>query len=79
VIGVTVRLYATLRRYGPEGGRLPFRVEVEEGASVQSLLRRLGIPPKLSKLAFVNSVARADDFRLSDGDEVGLFPPIAGG
>jgi len=76
---VEVRLYAALRRYGPASGGQPFQVELEEGDNLRALLRRLGIPADLTKLAFVNSVARSEDFRLTDGDEVGLFPPIAGG
>lgn len=79
MIGVTVRLYAMLREYGPEGGRRPFRVELPEGADLKSLLVRLRIPESLSKTAFVNNVAHQQDFPLSDGDEVALFPPVAGG
>lgn len=54
MIRVGVRLYATLRRYGPH------------------------LPAGELKLAFVNGRGQELSSRLRAGDEVGLFPPIAG-
>ena len=80
MIQVRVRLYATLRKYQPsvrlgEG----LIVNLPEGATVAQLVTQLGIPGDTVKRAFVQGKIVKDDRILHDGDEVGLFPPIAGG
>jgi sulfur-carrier protein len=77
---VRVKLYAALRRYRdnvPAGE--PFVVGLPEEATVGDLARYLGAPIEEVKMAFVNGRARAPDWVLQHGDEVGLFPPIGGG
>ena len=79
-VRVQVKLYATLRRYRPELGHgEALELELEEGATWQALLETLGIPETESKQCFVNGVVQRSDRALEDGDEIGLFPPIAGG
>ena len=80
MIRVKVRLYASLRRYRPglgQGESLP--QELSDGATLRDLLAALDIPPNESKQCFVNGVVHDLDCELHDGDEVGVFPPIAGG
>lgn len=80
MIRVAVRLYASLRSYGPDlPVGAPVMVEMEEGASVADLVARLRIPLAEMRLAFVNGRNQESDAILRTGDEVGLFPPIAGG
>lgn len=81
MIRVEVRLYATLRKYQPEGKVGEALVhELVEGTTVQKLLEKeLGVPPGEVKTVFVNGVSRRSDHVLADGDQVGIFPPIAGG
>ncbi len=77
---IDVRLFASLGRYAPSGdGTAPREVSLEEGATVGSLLDRLGIPPGVVKLVFVNGVHATGRTALHDGDRVGVFPPVAGG
>ena len=80
MIRVAVRLYATLRRYGPD---LPvgtsWIAEVEDGATLGDLIGRPSLPAGELKLAFVSGRSQELGSRLRAGDEVGLFPPIAGG
>ncbi len=80
MIEVTVRLYASLRRYRPqaplEGGE---QVLLPAGSSVLDLLSGLGIPAAEVRTAFVNRRVRAAEQELEDGDRVDLFPAIAGG
>lgn len=78
---VTVKLFATLRGFHPGSDpSAPLQVSLEPGASLAQLLRHLGIPDGMVKVAFVNGVIVRDEAApLHDGDEVGLFPPIAGG
>ncbi len=81
MIRVEVRLYATLRKYHPEGkvGEALVR-ELAEGTTVQKLLENeLRVPPGEVKTVFVNGVSRSFDHVLADGDRVGIFPPVAGG
>ncbi len=75
---VTVRLYATLRDLVP-GGRQALRVDLPEGTTVAGLIAHLGIPEGTVRKVFVGGVAREDSYVLQPGDEVGAFPPIAGG
>lgn len=77
---VKVRLFANLRDYVPEAKiGTTLEVELAEGALVKDLVDHFHLPPELVKLVYVNAVYREMDFQLSDGDEVGIFPPIGGG
>jgi molybdopterin converting factor small subunit len=81
VIRIEARLYATLRKYHPEGkvGEALVR-ELAEGTTVQELLEgELRVPPNEIKTVFVNGMSRSFDHVLADGDRVGIFPPVAGG
>ena len=77
---VHVRLYATLRRHLP-GAILcqSTPITLADGATIADLVARLAIPRATIKTAFVRGVVRDDEFVLREGDDVGIFPPIAGG
>jgi molybdopterin converting factor small subunit len=77
---VTVKLYATLSRYG-QGQRAgtPFEFALPDEATLQNLIDRLKIPLEETRITFVNGIIQEPDCRLKDGDEVGIFPPIGGG
>lgn len=80
MVKVDVRLYATLRRYGPEttlGEDLT--LELPEGTTVEGLLQKLGVPSDVVKIVFVNGISRDPDHVLAEGDRIGIFPPVAGG
>ncbi|MDR5694943.1 MAG: MoaD/ThiS family protein [Armatimonadota bacterium] len=80
MITVQVKLFATLREHYPQAkAGKPIVLEVEEGTTVGQLVARLGIPREAVRVAFRNGVVAEDTTPLSDGDEVGFFPPIAGG
>jgi molybdopterin synthase sulfur carrier subunit len=77
---VELRLYASLRKYLP--GETPdgaCQIELEEGATVRSLLARIHIPADAPKIVFLNGVHARGDEALKEGDRVGAFPPVAGG
>ena len=78
---VEVRLYATLASAQPDlrAGE-PMTLELREQTPLADLLRRLGLAPKAVHLAIVNGRLVHDyTYVLSDGDRVGLFPPVGGG
>ncbi|MBC7228316.1 MAG: MoaD/ThiS family protein [Thermoflexales bacterium] len=80
MIRVKAKLFATLRRYYPELGiGEGIEVELPDGATVGQLIHRLGLPADHVRVVFINGIARDESHPLSDGDEVGIFPPVGGG
>ena len=80
IIEVQARLYATLRKYQPGLGHgEAIRVGLPRGSRVDDLLKKLGVPEDETKQVFVDGRQRPFDYLLQGGEEVGIFPPIAGG
>ena len=78
---VTVRLFAS---YAESLGRSELSLDLPEGATVSDVVRSLSrlpggstLPP--SPLAAVNCEYALGSSLISDGDEVALIPPVAGG
>jgi molybdopterin synthase sulfur carrier subunit len=80
MITVHVKLFATLRRYR-EGLKIgeAFPVELPDGATTGHLIGQLGLPEEEVKMVFVNGRVYDRDRVLSNGDELGIFPPVGGG
>ena len=76
---IRVKVFATLRKYGPDESSGQQEVELAEGATVGEVLVKLKIPEEEVAFVFVNSTRQKLDEPLVDGDELGVFPPIAGG
>lgn len=85
---VYVKLFATLIRDVSDAFRacypeirsgVPLMVELPEGSTLDDLVVDLGLPCQEVKITFVNGRAQEADYRLSDGDQVGIFPPVGGG
>ena len=77
---VTVKLFATLTRYGQgERAGTPFIVDLSENATLYDLINLLKIPSEETRIMFVNGIIQESDCKLNDGDEIGIFPPIGGG
>ncbi|TFG12496.1 MAG: hypothetical protein EU535_06135 [Promethearchaeota archaeon] len=76
-IYVTVKLFASLRDYGPSKSLM----DVPEGSTIKSLLKKFNIPKKEGKLiTLINGQpCHENDCVLHDGDIVAIFPPIGGG
>jgi molybdopterin converting factor small subunit len=74
---VQVKLYATFRQY--LGGRPSAAVEIEPGETVGEVLERLGVPSEQARLVFVDAKAAALDHPLQGGEQLAVFPAIAGG
>lgn len=80
MITVQAKLFATLRRHFPElgiGEAMP--VELPDNATVGQLIQELDLPDEQVKIIFVNGVIQKQRYPLSEGDEVGIFPPVGGG
>jgi hypothetical protein len=77
---VQVKLFATLARYGPaaQHGRA-FPLPLAEGQDVRGVVAPLGLPDAAVRHVFVNGRRVTPDFQPQPGDEVAIFPPLAGG
>ena len=79
-MNVTVKLFATLTRYGKgERAGTPLTFELKQGATLNDLVSLLKIPAGETRVMFVNGIIQEAGYELKDNDEVGLFPPIGGG
>ncbi len=82
---VTVKLYASLSDYLPSHARREHAVSLEfsDSTTLTQVVDSMGLPAELVHLVLLNGVyvepeVRAET-RLSDGDAVAVWPPIAGG
>ncbi len=75
---VTIELQAYLDRYSPVGDP-HFQVDLPNGATVEGLLRHLGIPDDMAQVIIVNNQNVGFEHPLKEGDHVILIPPLAGG
>ena len=77
---VEVRLFATLAQFLPPGSTAGTAfLDLPDGATIADVARRLGIPPGLDRVVLLNGTDVDGDARLSDGDAIDVFPPLAGG
>ena len=75
-MGIEIKCFATLAKYLPENGA-DYPVAPDE--TVRSLIDKLGIPVIDVTIVFVNNLRSPLETPISDGDRVGLFPPVGGG
>jgi sulfur carrier protein ThiS len=88
-VRVTFKLFAMLTDHLPEevaGERRrgnAIELDVPEGTTVQQLIDRYRLPPKLVHLVLVDGhyvpPAERETRRLADGQALAIWPPIAGG
>jgi molybdopterin converting factor small subunit len=78
---VRVKLMSLLRSKLPPGSTGgTAQLELGDGATVGVLMDQLGIAAPSVHLVMVNGAQETDRERtLQDGDEIVLFPPMAGG
>ncbi len=79
-IRVNVRLFATLRRfypdYDPEKG---IDVKVEEGSTIEKLIRILQLPEEEARVILINGKSKMTTDTIKDGDQIHIFTPLGGG
>lgn len=81
---ITVKLFASLADYlPPESRRNELAMEVAESDPIDAVLNCFGLPQKCVHLVLVNGVyvppAERNSRRLAEGDQLAVWPPIAGG
>ena len=75
---VKVKLFSSLKKFSPKASGRVFDIEVEDGATVDAVAIELGI----ENVAAVITVNEAETHRakkLSSGDVLAFYPPLAGG
>lgn len=79
-IGVSVKLFATLRQQYPHLGiGEPMPVQLPPGTTVGQLIEHLRLPAEEVKVVFVNGIVRRKEHVLKEGDDLGIFPQVGGG
>jgi sulfur carrier protein ThiS len=81
---ITLKLFATLGDYLPSGSRNnQLELEIDGAETVQQILDRHQLPERLTHLVLINGVfvppAERASRRLEPGDQLAVWPPIAGG
>ena len=72
---ITIKLFATLRDFGPEIQEK----SVPENSTLESVVNSLSLPEEIPLLTIVNGVHTDPQKTLKDGDVLALFPPVGGG
>ena len=77
---VEVRLFANLAKLLPPGSQNKrATITIKKGATIEQLMEKMNIPPKITNVVMVNGVHKKRETELEEGDVVSMFPPIAGG
>ena len=82
---IEVRLYANLAFAGPTvrpakgAASATLEVEARPGLTVRRVLEEVGVQPQDVFAILINGANAGLDSPLTDGDRLGLFPPISGG
>ncbi len=81
---ITLKLFATLGDYLPHGSHdNRVDLEIDPSDTVQAVLNRQHLPERLVHLVLVNGVfippGARPLHRLEPGDQLAVWPPIAGG
>ena len=81
---ITVKLFASLTEFLPPGARgHAVDMEVAEGATPSTVIQRLGVPTEMAHLVMIDGVfvppGDRSSRRLEEGEQLAIFPPVAGG
>ena len=79
---VTVKMSGLIAKLVP-GSADGMDIDLLEGATISSLMTRLGLPGNETYLVIVNDLTVPKDkragYKLSGGDRVAIVPPLKGG
>ena len=75
---IRVELFLHLTKHAPSGDS-PADLDVPDGATVDSVLTRLGILGRVEKVVLVDGRVRDLSYTLAEGQTLTVFPPLEGG
>ncbi|MSQ46924.1 MAG: hypothetical protein EXR78_00825 [Deltaproteobacteria bacterium] len=78
-VTISVKLFATLKRYVPAGSQDGFPLSLPRGATVQDAITALHIPPEQAGMLVAGDSYIEKGATLTDGLQLNIFPPLAGG
>jgi molybdopterin converting factor small subunit len=78
-ICISVKLFATLKKYLPAGQSASISLTLPAGSVVQDAVEALHIPREQAGLLVTGDIYIEPETPLSDGQELSIFPPLAGG
>ena len=84
-MNINIEFYASLMKYLPPGkSRFRREIKVDDGITLSDLIRQYNISDQEAHLVlvnghFVNCGEDRDSRKLSEGDTVSIWPPVAGG
>ncbi|MGH7966512.1 MAG: MoaD/ThiS family protein [Candidatus Binatia bacterium] len=76
---ISVKLFATLKRYLPAGSPDGTTLTLPQGATVADAVDALEIPRDHAGMLVAGDTYVEIDTPLTDGQELNIFPPLAGG
>ncbi len=78
-IRISVTLFATLKKYIPAGHGSSVSLRLPAGSVVQDAVEALRIPHEQAGLLVMGDIYIEPHTPLADGQELSIFPPLAGG
>ena len=81
---ITMKLYASLGQHlPPNANRNEVVIDVADGISILEILDHHNVPRQSCHLVLLNGVFQApferSESRLTEGDHLAVWPPVAGG
>lgn len=81
---ITLKLFASLAQHLPAGSQgNQVELACAEHETVQDIIDRLGLPPEMVHLVLLNGVYLSPEQRAAQqpapGDQLAIWPPVAGG
>jgi len=79
-MNIELKLFFDFKNFLPSGsGKNTTIINLENGTTVQKLIKILKLPPGIPKNIILNGITVKNDRELKEGDSVAVFPPMAGG
>jgi len=78
-VTISVKLFATLKRFLPAGSQDGVSLSLPRGATVQDAISALNIPQEQAGMLVAGDTYVEKETLLTDGLQLNIFPPLAGG
>jgi molybdopterin converting factor small subunit len=80
LIRVKVKLFGTLRRFYPNyNSEKGIDLEIEEGSTMEALIKTLQLPQNEARVLLINGVSKKVTDPIQEGNCINIFAPMGGG